>query len=290
MKAYIFPGQGSQFTGMAKDLYEQHTLVKDLFEQANTLLGFRITDVMFNGPEEKLKETDITQPAIFLHSIALVKLAGEDFQPAMVAGHSLGEFSALVASGALGFEDGLLLVQQRAKAMQDACSITSSTMAAIVGLEDNVVEQICGECDEVIPANYNCTGQLVISGSVEGVTTASEKLKAAGARMVVPLKVAGAFHSKYMAPAGKTLEEAILKTNFKKPVCPIYQNVDAKPHTEPQEIQQNLIKQLTAPVLWTQTIQNMIADGATSFVEAGPGKVLQGLVKKVNKTVEAASI
>lgn len=290
MKAYIFPGQGSQFTGMAKDLYEQHTLVKDLFEQANTLLGFRITDVMFNGSEEKLKETDITQPAIFLHSIALVKLAGESFQPAMVAGHSLGEFSALVASGALSFEDGLLLVQKRAKAMQDACKMASSTMAAIVGLEDNVVEKICGECEEVIPANYNCTGQLVISGSVEGVTTASEKLKAAGARMVVPLKVAGAFHSKYMEPARKELEAAILNTTFKKPVCPVYQNVDAHPHTEPQDIQQNLIKQLTAPVLWTQTIQNMISDGATSFVEAGPGKVLQGLVKKVNKSVEAVSI
>lgn len=290
MKAYIFPGQGSQFTGMAKDIYEQYPLVKNLFEQANEMLGFRITDIMFNGPEEKLKETEITQPAVFLHSIALVKLAGENFQPAMVAGHSLGELSALVANQTMSFEDGLLLVQQRAKAMQDACCATPSTMAAIVGLDDAVVEKVCNECDEVIPANYNCTGQLVISGSVEGVQVASEKLKAAGARMIVPLKVAGAFHSKFMEPARRKLEEAILQTKFQKPLCPVYQNIDAKPHTDPMEIQQNLISQLTAPVLWTQTIQNMIQDGATSFIEAGPGKVLQGLVKKVNKTIEAVSI
>ncbi len=290
MRAYIFPGQGSQFTGMAKDLYEQHLLVKNLFEQANEMLGFRITDVMFNGPEEKLKETEITQPAVFLHSIALVKHAGENFQPSMVAGHSLGELSALVANQTMSFEDGLLLVQKRAKAMQDACCATPSTMAAIVGLEDAVVEKVCSECDEVIPANYNCTGQLVISGSVDGVQVASEKLKAAGARMIVPLKVAGAFHSKFMEPARKKLEEAILQTNFKKPLCPVYQNIDAKPHTDPIQIQQNLISQLTAPVLWTQTIQNMIQDGATSFVEVGPGKVLQGLVKKVNKAIEAVSI
>lgn len=290
MKAYIFPGQGSQFTGMAKDIYEQYPLVKNLFEQANEMLGFRIIDIMFNGPEEKLKETEITQPAVFLHSIALVKLAGENFQPAMVAGHSLGELSALVANQTMSFEDGLLLVQQRAKAMQDACCATPSTMAAIVGLDDAVVEKVCNECDEVIPANYNCTGQLVISGSVEGVQVASEKLKAAGARMIVPLKVAGAFHSKFMEPARRKLEEAILQTKFQKPLCPVYQNIDAKPHTDPMEIQQNLISQLTAPVLWTQTIQNMIQDGATSFIEAGPGKVLQGLVKKVNKTIEAVSI
>ncbi|MDZ4847275.1 MAG: ACP S-malonyltransferase [Chitinophagales bacterium] len=290
MRAYIFPGQGSQFTGMAKDLYEQNALVKNLFEQANEMLGFRITDVMFNGPEENLKETEITQPAVFLHSIALVKLAGEKFHPEMVAGHSLGELSALVANQTMSFEDGLQLVHQRAKAMQEACSITPTTMAAIVGLEDAVVEKVCSECDEVIPANYNCTGQLVISGSMEGVQVASEKLKAAGARMIVPLKVAGAFHSKFMEPARKKLEEAILQTNFKEPLCPVYQNIDAKPHTDPIEIQQNLIRQLTTPVLWTQTIQNMIQDGATSFIEVGPGKVLQGLVKKVNKGVEAVSI
>lgn len=290
MRAYIFPGQGSQFTGMAQDIYAQHALVKNLFERANELLGIRITDVMFNGPEERLKETEITQPAIFLHSVALVKLAGENFQPAMVAGHSLGEFSALVANQTLSFEDGLLLVQQRAKAMQEACCSTPSTMAAVVGLDDAVVENVCSECSEVVPANYNCTGQLVISGSVEGVQAASEKLKAAGARMIVPLKVAGAFHSKFMEPARKKLEETILQTKFQKPVCPIYQNIDAKPHTDPAVIQQNLIRQLTAPVLWTQTIQNMIHDGATSFIEAGPGKVLQGLVKKVNKAAEAVSI
>ena len=290
MRAYIFPGQGSQFTGMAKDLYEQHALVQHLFKQANEMLGFHIIDVMFNGPEEKLKETEITQPAVFLHSVALVKLAGENFQPAMVAGHSLGEFSALVANQTLSFEDALMLVYQRSKAMQEACCVTPSTMAAIVGLEDAVVEKICSECDEVIPANYNCTGQLVISGSVEGVKVASEKLKTAGARMIVPLKVAGAFHSKFMEPARKKLEEAILQTNFKKPLCPVYQNIDAKPHTDPIQIRQNLIRQLTAPVLWTQTIQNMIQDGASSFIEVGPGKVLQGLVKKVNKAIEAVSI
>jgi len=290
MRAYIFPGQGSQFTGMAKELYEQHDAVKELFEKANALLGFRITDIMFNGTEEKLKETEITQPAVFLHSIALVQLAGESFQPAMVAGHSLGELSALVAGKTLSFEDGLLLVRQRAKAMQEACALAPSTMAAIVGLEDEVVEKICAESKDVVPANYNCPGQLVISGSVEGVHLAGEKLKAAGARMIVPLKVAGAFHSPFMEPASKELEEAILRVKFSRPVCPVYQNVDAQPHTNVDEIRRNLILQLTAPVRWTQTIQNMSRDGATSFIETGPGKVLQGLVKKINKTAEAAGI
>ena len=290
MRAYIFPGQGSQFTGMAKELYEQHDAVKELFEKANALLGFRITDIMFNGTEEKLKETEITQPAVFLHSIALVQLAGENFQPAMVAGHSLGELSALVAGKTLSFEEGLLLVRQRAKAMQKACALAPSTMAAIVGLEDEVVEKICTEFKDVVPANYNCPGQLVISGSVEGVHLAAEKLKTTGARMVVPLKVAGAFHSPFMEPARRELEEAILRVKFSRPVCPVYQNVDAQPHTNVDEIRRNLILQLTAPVRWTQTIQNMSRDGATSFIETGPGKVLQGLVKKINKTAEAAGI
>ena len=288
MKSYLFPGQGSQFTGMAKDLYQQHALVRELLEQANHLLGFRITDVMFNGPEEKLKETEITQPAVFLHSVALVKLAGENFYPDMVAGHSLGEFSALVANKTLSFEDGLKLVKQRAKAMQEACDATPSTMAAIVGLDDAVVEKICNEFKDVVPANYNCPGQLVISGSMEGVNLAGEKLKATGARMVIPLKVAGAFHSPFMEPARKKFAEAILSVKFNQPDCPVYQNVDALPHTDAQQIQQNLIRQLTAPVLWTQTIRNMIHNGATSFTEMGPGKVLSGLVKKVDKAVEVA--
>ncbi len=289
MRAYLFPGQGSQFTGMAKDLYEQHAAVKDLLEHANDLLGFRITEVMFNGTEEQLRETAVTQPAIFLHSIAVVKTMGENFQPGMAAGHSLGEFSALVAAGALTFEDGLMLVRQRALAMQEACDATPSTMAAVVGLDDAAVEKICTEIAQVVPANYNCPGQLVISGSVEGVQLASEKLKSAGARMVVPLKVAGAFHSPYMEPARKKLESAILQVKLKTPVCPVYQNVDAKAHDIPDVIRENLIRQLTAPVLWTQTIRNMIADGAISFTEAGPGKVLSGLVKKTDKAAEVVN-
>ncbi|HXH18304.1 MAG TPA: ACP S-malonyltransferase [Chitinophagales bacterium] len=286
MKSYLFPGQGSQFTGMAKDIYEQHAVVRELMEQANRLLGYRITEIMFNGPEQKLKETEITQPAIFLHSVALVKLAGESFKPGMVAGHSLGEFSALVASGTLSFEDGLILVRQRAKAMQEACDAVPSTMAAVIGLDDETVEKICAEFNDVVPANYNCPGQLVISGSVEGVARAGERLKAAGARMVAPLKVAGAFHSPFMEPARKKLEDAILHVTFSQSLCPVYQNVDALPHTSADEIRRNLIRQLTAPVLWTQTIRNMIHDGATSFTEMGPGKVLSGLVKKVDKAVE----
>lgn len=286
MRAYLFPGQGSQFTGMAKELYEQNDAIRALIENANQLLGFRISDIMFNGPEEKLKETEITQPAVFLHSIAAVKFAAEGFHPGMVAGHSLGEFSALVASQTLSLEDGLKLVQQRARAMQEACDATPSTMAAIVGLDDAVVERICAEFADVVPANYNCPGQLVISGSVEDVNHASEKMKAAGARMVVPLKVAGAFHSPFMEPARKKLEEAIMRTEFSHPICPVYQNADGLPHKQPDEIRINLIRQLTAPVLWTQTILNMIHDGASSFSEMGPGKVLSGLVKKIDKAAQ----
>ncbi len=284
MRASVFPGQGSQFTGMAKELYDQHDAARTLFEQANELLGFRIEEIMFNGPDDKLKETEITQPAVFLHSMAAVNLEGNNFHPDMVAGHSLGEFSALVASRALSFEDGLKLVQQRAKAMQEACDATPSTMAAIVGLDDAVVERICAEFTDVVPANYNCPRQLVISGSVEGVNHASEKMKTAGARMVVPLKVAGAFHSPFMEPARKKLEEAIMRAKFSRPICPVYQNVDGLPHTHPDEIRINLIRQLTAPVLWTQSILNMIHDGASLFSEMGPGKVLSNLVKKIEKT------
>lgn len=271
--------------GMAQELYAQHPLARDLLEHANHLLGFRITDIMFSGPEEKLRETAITQPAIFLHSAVLVKLAGEGFKPDMVAGHSLGEFSALVANRTLSFEAGLQLVRQRAQAMQEACDAAPSAMAAIIGLDDAVAEKICAECTNVVPANYNCPGQLVISGSAEGVRLAGEKLKAAGARMVVPLNVAGAFHSPFMESARKKLEDAILKAAFSKPLCPVYQNADALPHSEPHEIRQNLIRQLTAPVLWTQTIRNMLRDGATSFTELGPGRVLSGLLKKIDKTI-----
>lgn len=289
MRAYIFPGQGSQFTGMAKDLYEQHDSIRSLMEQANELLGFRITDIMFNGPEERLKETEITQPAIFLHSLAVVQLSGENFRPDMVAGHSLGEFSALVANKTLSFEDGLKLVQQRARAMQEACDATPSTMAAIIGLEERIVEKICAEFNDVVPANYNCPGQLVISGSNEGIKLACEKMKAADARMTVELKVAGAFHSPFMEPARKKLEQAIMQAKFNTPACPVYQNVDGLAHTQPDEIRINLIRQLTAPVLWTQTILNMISDGATSFSEMGPGKVLSGLVKKIDKAAQVTT-
>ncbi|WP_181306834.1 ACP S-malonyltransferase [Rufibacter sp. XAAS-G3-1] len=290
MKAYVFPGQGAQFVGMGKDLYEQHQAAKDLFERANEILGFRITDIMFSGTEEQLKETKVTQPAIFLHSVIQAAVA-EDFTPEMVAGHSLGEFSALVANKVLAFEDALRLVSKRALAMQAACEEQPSTMAAILGLEDEKVEQICAEIPEVVvAANYNCPGQLVISGSVAGVEEACERMKAAGAKRALVLPVGGAFHSPLMKSAEAELEEAIMNTKFRKGICPVYQNVDARPHLDPQEIQQNLIKQLTAPVRWTQSVQQMLADGATLFMECGPGKVLQGLVKKIDKTAEVGQV
>jgi [acyl-carrier-protein] S-malonyltransferase len=292
MKAYVFPGQGSQFPGMGKDLYESNAKAKELFEKANELLGFRITDIMFNGSEEELKQTKVTQPAIFLHSVVLAHTLS-DFNPDMVAGHSLGEFSALVANKALSFEDALLLVSKRAMAMQKACEQNPSTMAAILNLDDKVVEAICAEITKegnvVVAANYNCPGQLVISGSIEGVNIACEKLKAAGAKRALILPVGGAFHSPLMEPARVELEAAINSTTFSKPVCPVYQNVTANAVSDPEAIKKNLIAQLTAPVRWTQTVEQMIADGATSFTEVGPGKVLQGLVKKVNKDIEAVS-
>ena len=293
MKAYIFPGQGSQFSGMGKDLYQNSPIAKELFEKANSILGFRITDTMFGGTDEELKQTKITQPAIFLHSVVLAKTLGESFQPAATAGHSLGEFSALVAANALTFEDGLSLVYKRALAMQKACEANPSTMAAILNLDDKIVEDICAEIsasgEVVVAANYNCPGQLVISGSIKGVNAACEKMKAAGAKRALVLPVGGAFHSPLMEPAKKELAEAIHATNFSKPVCPVYQNVNASPATDPAEIKKNLIAQLTSPVRWTQTIQRMTADGINSYVEVGPGKVLQGLVKKVNKDAEAVS-
>lgn len=291
MKAFVFPGQGAQFVGMGKDLYESSPLAKELFEKANQILGFRITDLMFAGTDEDLRQTNVTQPAIFLHSVILSKVLGDSFKPEMVAGHSLGEFSALVANGALSFEDGLVLVSKRAMAMQKACEIEPSTMAAILGLEDDVVEKICTEIDEiVVPANYNSPGQLVISGSVEGINIACEKLKEAGAKRALPLKVGGAFHSPLMEPARIELAQAIESTTFSNPKCPIYQNVDAKPNINPEQIKQNLIAQLTSPVRWTQIMLNMLSDGATSFTELGPGNVLQGLIKKVNRDIEATSI
>lgn len=291
MKAYVFPGQGAQFVGMGKDLYENSELAKELFEKANEILGFRITDLMFEGTDEDLRQTKVTQPAIFLHSVILAKTLGEDFKPEMVAGHSLGEFSALVANGTLSFEDGLKLVSQRAMAMQKACEIEPSTMAAIIGLDDETVERVCAEIEEVVvPANFNCPGQLVISGSMKGIEVACEKLKEAGAKRALPLKVGGAFHSPLMEPARVELEEAIENTNFSTPACPVYQNVNAKPVTDPSEIKKNLVAQLTAPVRFTQTMVNMIADGASSFTEVGPGKVIQGLVKKVDRKMETAGI
>ncbi|MDQ3109643.1 MAG: ACP S-malonyltransferase [Bacteroidota bacterium] len=290
-KAYIFPGQGSQFPGMAKDLYDSNPLAKEMLEKANTILGFRITDSMFSGTEEELKQTKVTQPAIFLHSVVLAATLGESFKPDMVAGHSLGEFSALVANQTLSFEDALVLVSKRALAMQKACEAQPSTMAAVLGMEDAKVEEICATVTDgiVVAANYNCPGQLVISGSVEGVTKACELLKAAGAKRALLLPVGGGFHSPCMEPARVELEAAIKATNFKTPICPVYQNVNAKPTSDPVEIQKNLGAQLTAPVRWTQTIQNMVADGATNFIEVGPGKVLQGLVKKISPGVEAVS-
>ena len=290
MNAYIFPGQGAQFSGMGLDLYQNSPLAQELFEKANKILGFSITDIMFEGSAEDLKETKVTQPAIFLHSIILAKTLGDSFKPDMVAGHSLGEFSALVAVGALTFEDGLRLVSQRAIAMQKACEIKPSTMAAVLGLEDDVVEKICATIDGiVVAANYNCPGQLVISGEVEAINAACEALKSEGARSALVLPVGGAFHSPMMEPAREELAAAIENATFSKPNCPIYQNVTASAVTDENEIKENLISQLTAPVRWTQSVQQMIADGATHFTEVGPGKVLQGLVKKINSEAETAS-
>jgi [acyl-carrier-protein] S-malonyltransferase len=290
MKAYGFPGQGAQFVGMGKDLYDNSPVAKEMFEQANQILGFRITDLMFAGTEEDLRQTKVTQPAIFLHSVILAKVLGNEFKPDMVAGHSLGEFSALTAVGALSFADGLTLVYKRAMAMQKACEAEPSTMAAILGLDDNVVEEVCSKIDEVVvAANYNCPGQLVISGSIKGIEVACEKLKEAGAKRALPLKVGGAFHSPLMESARVELAQAINNTAFNKPVAPVYQNVDAKPYSDPEAIKKNLIAQLTSPVRWTQISVNMLADGMTEFVEVGPGTVLQGLVKKVGKDVDAKS-
>ncbi len=289
MKAYIFPGQGAQFTGMGLDLYGKSTVAQELFEKANKILGFSITDVMFEGTPEALKETKVTQPAIFLHSVILAKVLGDDFKPEMVAGHSLGELSALVANGVLTFEDGLKLVSKRALAMQKACEAQESTMAAVLGLEDKIVEDTCAEIDGVVvAANYNCPGQLVISGDVEAINKACELLTEKGARRAIVLPVGGAFHSPLMEPAREELAAAIKETTFSEPTCPIYQNVVAKAVTNPEEIKENLIAQLTAPVRWTQCIQSMISDGGTEFVEVGPGKVLQGLMRKIDRSVAAS--
>jgi len=290
MKAYVFPGQGAQYVGMGKDLYDHSESAKTMFEKANEILGFRITDLMFNGTDEDLRQTKVTQPAIFLHSVILAHELGESFKPDMVAGHSLGEFSALVANKTLSFEDGLKLVYQRALAMQEACEIEPSTMAAIIGLEDDVVNQVCEEVDDiVVPANFNCPGQLVISGSIKGIEIACEKLKEAGARRALPLKVGGAFHSPFMAPAGEKLAAAIENTEFAQGVCPIYQNVTGEAVTDPAIIKENLVKQLTAPVRWTQIMKNMIADGLEQVVEVGPGTVLQGLFKKIDRKLPTES-
>ncbi|RGN49256.1 MULTISPECIES: ACP S-malonyltransferase [unclassified Bacteroides] len=292
MKAFVFPGQGAQFVGMGKDLYENSPLAKELFEKANEILGYRITDIMFEGTDEDLRQTKVTQPAVFLHSVISALCMGDEFKPEMTAGHSLGEFSALVAAGALSFEDGLKLVYARAMAMQKACEATPSTMAAIIALPDDKVEEICASIqNEVcVPANYNCPGQIVISGSIEGINQACELMKAAGAKRALPLKVGGAFHSPLMNPAKVELETAINATEIHTPKCPVYQNVDAKPHTNPEEIKKNLVAQLTASVRWTQTVENMIADGATDFTECGPGNVLQGLIKKIDSNVNAHGI
>ena len=286
MKAFVFPGQGAHFVGMGKDLYDNNPVAREMFEKANEILGFRITDLMFEGTDEDLRQTKVTQPAIFLHSVILAKTLGEEFKPEMTAGHSLGEFSALVAAGALSFEDGLRLVSARAQAMQKACELKPSTMAAVLALPDEKVEEICAGIDGIVVcANYNCPGQLVISGEEPAIDAACEQLLAAGAKRALKLKVGGAFHSPCMEPARAELAEAIEKTVFSVPVCPVYQNVDARPHTDPAEIKANLVAQLTAPVRWTQSVQNMVADGATEFVELGPGKVLQGLVAKISREV-----
>lgn len=292
MKAFVFPGQGAQFVGMGKDLYENSPLAKELFEKANEILGYRITDIMFEGTDEDLRQTKVTQPAVFLHSVISALCMGDEFKPEMTAGHSLGEFSALVAAGALSFEDGLKLVYARAMAMQKACEATPSTMAAIIALPDDKVEEICASIQKevCVPANYNCPGQIVISGSIEGINQACELMKAAGAKRALPLKVGGAFHSPLMNPAKVELETAINATEIHTPKCPVYQNVDAKPHTNPEEIKKNLVAQLTASVRWTQTVENMIADGATDFTECGPGNVLQGLIKKIDSNVNAHGI
>lgn len=294
MKAFVFPGQGSQFVGMGKELYDNNPLAKELFDKADEILGFKITDIMFAGTDEQLKQTNVTQPAVFLHSVISALCLGDEFAPAMVGGHSLGEFSALVAVGALSFEDGLKLVAARANAMQKACEANPGTMAAIIGLPDEKVEEICAEVSTdgnvVVAANYNCPGQLVISGNVDAINAACEKLKEAGAKRALPLKVGGAFHSPLMQPAKDELEAAIEKTTFKAPKCPVYQNVDAKPHTEPEVIKANLIAQLTSSVRWTASVQAMIADGADDFTECGPGKALQGMIGRIDKTVAVRGI
>ena len=294
MKAFVFPGQGAQFVGMGKDLYDNNPVAKELFDKADHILGFSITNVMFNGTDEELKQTKVTQPAVFLHSVASALCLGDKFNPAMVAGHSLGEFSALVAAGALSFEDGLKLVSARAMAMQKACEAAPGTMAAVIGLPDNVIENVCAEVSKdgevVVAANYNCPGQLVISGTVAGINAACEKLKAAGAKRALPLKVGGAFHSPLMRPAKDELQKAIEATEFSTPRCPVYQNVDGKPYTDPAAIKANLIAQLTSSVRWTESVNNMIADGADDFTECGPGKALQGMIGRINKTVSAHGI
>ena len=290
MKAYVFPGQGAQFSGMGKDLYDRSDIARKMFDEANTVLGFDITSLMFTGSDEDLRQTKVTQPAIFLHSVILASVMGNSFRPDMVAGHSLGEFSALVANRALSFTDGLTLVSKRAMAMQKACEIKPSTMAAILGLDDEIVEIVCSEIPGiVVPANYNSPGQIVISGSVESIDAAIELLKEKGAKRALKLSVSGAFHSPLMEPARRELEEAIGATMFSKPVCPVFQNVNASPSTDPEAIKANLVAQLTSPVRWTQTVRNMISAGATSFTEVGPGTVLQGLIKKVDREIEAVS-
>ena len=291
MKAYVFPGQGSQYPGMGKDLYEKYPLARELFEKANSIIGFRISDIMFNGSEDDLRQTKVTQPAIFLHSVIITSVLGDSFAPDMVAGHSLGEFSALVANRTLTFEDGLKLVFARATAMQKACEMNPSTMAAVLGLDDNIVEEVCaGFNGAVVPANYNSPGQIVISGANEAIDKAIEILKSRGAKRALKLSVGGAFHSPLMEPARKELKEAINNTLFRKSVCPVYQNVNAKPSTDPEEIKTNLVMQLTSPVRWSQTVTNMTKAGATSFIEAGPGNVLQGLIKKINRDAVTRSI